>query len=201
MPIAEFAALDRVLVIGSFLRKDHPLLAHRLRQAAKKGAQLSICCIRADDDLLMQVAHKAIVAPSALAQALARDRGGRGQAKGKPVPADVAGVEPSDAAKAIAESLAGGERKGDVPRQSCAASSARGAAARAGAGARRADRRDASASSARPRTASAAIVAGAVPRQRRAQRAGDARARRARRICCCTSSPSSIADPAQRARR
>ncbi|HEX4523612.1 MAG TPA: NADH-quinone oxidoreductase subunit NuoG, partial [Casimicrobiaceae bacterium] len=30
MSIAEFAALDRVLVVGSFLRNDHPLLAHRL---------------------------------------------------------------------------------------------------------------------------------------------------------------------------
>ena len=35
-------ALDRVLVVGSFLRKDHPLLAQRLRQAAKKGAQISL---------------------------------------------------------------------------------------------------------------------------------------------------------------
>src|SRR5262245_12132683 len=32
MPIADVAALDRVLVISSFLRKDHPLLAQRLRQ-------------------------------------------------------------------------------------------------------------------------------------------------------------------------
>src|SRR5688572_15282701 len=33
MPIAELGRLDRVLIVGSFLRKDHPLLAHRLRQA------------------------------------------------------------------------------------------------------------------------------------------------------------------------
>src|SRR2546430_2179289 len=32
MSIGEFATLERVLVIGSFLRKDHPLLAQRLRQ-------------------------------------------------------------------------------------------------------------------------------------------------------------------------
>src|SRR5207237_636754 len=36
LPIAEVNALERVLVIGSFLRKDHPLIAQRLRQAAKK---------------------------------------------------------------------------------------------------------------------------------------------------------------------
>src|SRR5262249_54169516 len=40
MPIAELNSLERVLVVGSFLRKDHPLIAHRLRQAAKKGAQV-----------------------------------------------------------------------------------------------------------------------------------------------------------------
>ena len=70
MPIAEFAALDRVLVVGSFLRNDHPLLAQRLRQATKKGAQLSILH-SSDDELLIKVANEAIVAPSAMPRALA----------------------------------------------------------------------------------------------------------------------------------
>src|SRR6266511_1013994 len=70
MSIAEFAALDRVLVVGSFLRKDHPLLAQRLRQAAKKGARIALVHA-ADDDLLLPLAHKAIVAPSALPRMLA----------------------------------------------------------------------------------------------------------------------------------
>jgi NADH-quinone oxidoreductase subunit G len=42
MPIAELDSLDRVLVIGSFLRKDHPLAAQRLRHAARKGAEISL---------------------------------------------------------------------------------------------------------------------------------------------------------------
>jgi NADH-quinone oxidoreductase subunit G len=33
--VASLSTLDRALVIGSFLRKDHPLLAQRLRQAAR----------------------------------------------------------------------------------------------------------------------------------------------------------------------
>ena len=33
LPISEFAALDRVLVVGSFLRKDQPLLAQRDRKS------------------------------------------------------------------------------------------------------------------------------------------------------------------------
>src|SRR5262245_23883013 len=63
MPIAELGQLDRVLVVGSFLRKDHPLIAHRLRQAAKRGAQIHTLH-SVDDDWLMKVASKAIVSPS-----------------------------------------------------------------------------------------------------------------------------------------
>jgi NADH-quinone oxidoreductase subunit G len=70
MPIAELGALDRVLVIGSFLRKDHPLIAHRLRQAARRGAQIHVLH-SVDDDWLMPIASKTIVAPSALPQAIA----------------------------------------------------------------------------------------------------------------------------------
>ena len=75
MSIAELGALDRVLVVGSFLRKDHPLIAHRLRQAAKHGAQINILH-STDDDLLMPVANASIVAPSALPAALAAVRDG-----------------------------------------------------------------------------------------------------------------------------
>ncbi|HJV10211.1 MAG TPA: NADH-quinone oxidoreductase subunit NuoG, partial [Burkholderiales bacterium] len=57
MPIAELDKLDRVLVVGSFLRKDHPLIAHRLRQAAKRGAQIHMLH-SVDDDWLMPIAGK-----------------------------------------------------------------------------------------------------------------------------------------------
>jgi NADH-quinone oxidoreductase subunit G len=70
MPIAELGALDRVLVIGSFLRKDHPLIAHRLRQAAKRGAQIHVLH-SVDDDWQMPIASKTIVAPSAIPGAIA----------------------------------------------------------------------------------------------------------------------------------
>ena len=65
MPIAALGELDRVLVVGSFLRKDHPLIAHRLRQAAKRGAKI-YKLHSADDDWLMPIAGKKIVAPSDL---------------------------------------------------------------------------------------------------------------------------------------
>src|SRR6202162_4635366 len=63
MPIAEFSKLDRAFVIGSFLRKDHPLLAARLRSAVKGGAKISLLHAT-DDDLLMPIANKIIAAPS-----------------------------------------------------------------------------------------------------------------------------------------
>ncbi len=69
MSIADISKADRFLIVGSFLRKDHPLLAARIRQAVKKGAQANIIH-SADDDLLMKVANKAIVAPDALVDAL-----------------------------------------------------------------------------------------------------------------------------------
>src|SRR5262249_41261117 len=104
MPIAEFATLDRALVIGSFLRKDHPLLAHRLRQATKKGAQLSILTC-ADEELLMRVAHREIVAPSALPPALAQIVAAAAIGAGKSAPGALADLEPPAAAQVIAASL------------------------------------------------------------------------------------------------
>jgi NADH-quinone oxidoreductase subunit G len=66
MPIAELGTLDRVLVVGSFLRKESPLIAHRLRQAAKRGAQVQMLH-SVDDDWLMPLAGKKVVRPSELA--------------------------------------------------------------------------------------------------------------------------------------
>jgi len=115
MQIADIARLDRVLVIGSTLRKDHPLLAHRLRQAAKRELQINLLN-PVDDDLLMRVANKAIVAPSRLADALAQITKAVAQAKGAALPADLqaalAGVESGEVARRIADSLASGERVG-----------------------------------------------------------------------------------------
>jgi len=110
MPIAEIGALDRALVVGSFLRKDHPLLAHRLRQAAKKGAQVS-SLHSVDDDWLMPVAHRAIVAPSQLPAMLAQIVAAAAQGAGKDVPAALQGIETAAAADVIAASLLSGERR------------------------------------------------------------------------------------------
>ena len=105
--IASLSTLQRVLVVGSFLRKDHPLFAQRLRQAAKKGAQIhSIHALH--DDWLMPVATTLTAAPSAWANAMAEVAAAVAADKG--VAAPVAAT-PSAQAKAIAQSLLSGERK------------------------------------------------------------------------------------------
>jgi NADH-quinone oxidoreductase subunit G len=108
MSIAEFADLKRIFVIGSFLRKDHPLLAARLRSAVKAGAKLSILH-GSDDDLLMPVAAKMIAAPSAWLSALGEIMAAVSVAKTVPLPAGFSNTEPSESAKLIAASLLSGE--------------------------------------------------------------------------------------------
>ncbi|MBI3524824.1 MAG: NADH-quinone oxidoreductase subunit G [Betaproteobacteria bacterium] len=107
MRIAELNALDRVLVVGSFLRKDHPLIAQRLRQAVKRGCQISIIHA-ADDDALLKFFAKAIAAPSQLPQLLAQVVKSAAEQKGVAVDAGIAAVTVTDQARQIAASLVSG---------------------------------------------------------------------------------------------
>jgi NADH-quinone oxidoreductase subunit G len=107
LPIAALSELQRVLVIGSFLRKDHPLFAQRLRQAARRGARV-ISLHAVHDDWLMPVAQRITAAPSGWMQALADIATAVAQASGAPAP--VAGTA-TEAAQAAAAALLSGERK------------------------------------------------------------------------------------------
>jgi NADH-quinone oxidoreductase subunit G len=107
MPIAGLSTLQRALVVGSFLRKDHPLFAARLRQAARRGAKVHSLHALADD-WLMPMGTRLAVAPSEWVSALAGIAAAVAEAAGVAAPlAAPIGAE----ARAIAESLAGGERK------------------------------------------------------------------------------------------
>ena len=110
MSITEFSGLNRAFVIGSFLRKDHPLLAARLRQAVKSGAKVSVLHAT-DDDLLMPVTNKMIKAPSAWLAALGEVIAAVAAAKSIAAPAGYENIQPSDAAKQTAASLLSGEHK------------------------------------------------------------------------------------------
>lgn len=110
MPVAGVKDLNRLLVVGSFLRKDAPLLAQRVRQAAKKGLHVSAIGPNAEEWLL-PVKHRALVAPSAMVAMLAEVVAALSAAKGVEVSVALHGKLPgvvSDAARGIAESLASG---------------------------------------------------------------------------------------------
>ncbi|MDD4964865.1 MAG: NADH-quinone oxidoreductase subunit NuoG [Gallionella sp.] len=107
MPIADLSTRDRLLVVGSFLRKDHPLLAQRIRQAVKKGAQANIVH-SSGDDLLMPIANRIVAAPSQLVNTMAQIL--KAVATEKSAPVDLADVVVSESAQAIARSLISGER-------------------------------------------------------------------------------------------
>ncbi len=114
MAVADMDQLQRVLIVGSTLRQDHPLLAHRLRQAVKHGAQLNLVN-PVDDDLLTKVANQAIVPPQAMVNTLAQIALALAEAKQAELPATVkvviADVQIGIAARSIAASLAGAERR------------------------------------------------------------------------------------------
>jgi NADH-quinone oxidoreductase subunit G len=108
--IASLSQLDRAFVIGSFLRKDHPLLAQRLRQAQRRGAQIaSLAAVH--DDWAMTVAHKFTVAPSGWLGALAEVAAAVAAAQGVEAPLAVTAPSADSEAQAIAKALLGGTRK------------------------------------------------------------------------------------------
>lgn len=109
MPVAELDTLDRVLVVGSFLRKDHPLIAQRLRQAAKRGTQISLIDIAGDDHLIKLTARSTVL-PDAIAQTVAQVAVALSALKSQEVPASLASAQPDAVAQSIAQSLASGER-------------------------------------------------------------------------------------------
>ncbi len=113
LPVEELGSQQAVLLVGSTIRKEHPLIANRLRQGAKKGLAVNVVHV-ADDDLLMPVANRLVARPSGLAAALAGVALAVSEVAGRPLDGEVAkavaGVAVTDEARAIAKSLAGRER-------------------------------------------------------------------------------------------
>ena len=110
--IASLTQLQRVLVVGSNLRKDHPLFAQRIRQAQRNGAQVNTITSKAlfnsSDAWAMPVLHADVQEASAWAQSLANVAAAVAAEKGVTAPAQ---GQTTPEAQAIAKSLFGGERK------------------------------------------------------------------------------------------
>jgi NADH-quinone oxidoreductase subunit G len=104
MSITEFAQLKQIFVVGSFLRKDHPLLTSRIRQAVKLGTKLDILHAT-DDDLLIPGTNKIVAAPSDWLSILGEIIVAVAQEKNLPIPAAFSDLRPSEEAQSIASRL------------------------------------------------------------------------------------------------
>ncbi|MDO5691532.1 MAG: NADH-quinone oxidoreductase subunit NuoG [Pseudomonadota bacterium] len=112
LPIAELSGLQSVLVVGSNLRKDHPLFAQRIRQAARHGCAVSAitsaALLKDQGAWAMPLSAHLVAEPGDWAQRLADVAAAIADQKG--VSASVAGTS-NDGAKAIAQALLSGEQK------------------------------------------------------------------------------------------
>ena len=113
MPVADIANLDRLFVVGSFFRKDHPLVAQRVRQAAKRGLKVS-ALNPAFDDWQLPVANRVCVSPQEMIVALAKIAKALSEQTGRELSVQVAaacaGLVVDEASLAIANSLGSGRR-------------------------------------------------------------------------------------------
>src|SRR3569623_3313071 len=99
--IASLSNLQGALVVGSNLRKDHPLFALRVRAAVRKGAQVAVIHDQ-DNDWAMTIVSSHIVPASDWLSALADVATAGGETKGGTPP--LKGTAPATA-KAVAKSL------------------------------------------------------------------------------------------------
>ncbi len=110
--IASLSTLQGALVVGSNLRKDHPLFAQRIRQAARHGCAVtaitSATLLSGSDAWAMPLRAAVVDDAGAWVQRLADVAAA--VAAQKAVSAPAAG-EATEAAKQIAEALLSGERK------------------------------------------------------------------------------------------
>jgi NADH-quinone oxidoreductase subunit G len=105
--IASLSKLDRALIVGSNIRKDHPLFAQRIRQSVRKGCAVNTINSIAYDAAFTSV-NTYLTGTESWSVALAEVAAAIAQSKGiqAPVSATV-----TDAAKNIATSMLSGERK------------------------------------------------------------------------------------------
>jgi NADH-quinone oxidoreductase subunit G len=110
--IASLSQLQRVLVVGSNLRKDHPLFAQRIRQAQRHGGQVNVITSKAlfngADAWAMPIKNADVQEASGWAQSMANVAAVIAAEKGVTAPAN---GQATLEAQAIAKSLLGGERK------------------------------------------------------------------------------------------
>jgi NADH-quinone oxidoreductase subunit G len=113
-PIAALEQASSVLVVGSNLRKEVPLIAHRLRKAAVRGAKVSFVNSRRHEYLFPVAGYLCangldmfgnLVAIAAAAVL------GSGKPAPEPIAALIANAQPTDAHRTVAQQLAEGANR------------------------------------------------------------------------------------------
>ncbi|MDE2305252.1 MAG: NADH-quinone oxidoreductase subunit G [Gammaproteobacteria bacterium] len=110
LPIAEVDRLEGVLVVGSHLRQEMPMLAHRLRKAAVKGGARVAFLNPQRFEYLFPVAAYAISERDLVAD-LAAVAQAAATLTGKTLGATVPAANPGEAHRALAAALMNGERR------------------------------------------------------------------------------------------
>lgn len=105
MPIAGLERVGAALLVGSNLRKDHPLLGHRLRKAALAGARVSAVG-PVDSPFTFPLAGRVLTGPAGMLKALAGLARALGAEAEGPVSGLVARAPVDDGLRSIARSLA-----------------------------------------------------------------------------------------------
>jgi NADH-quinone oxidoreductase subunit G len=109
LPIAAVERLEGLLVVGSNLRQEMPLLAHRVRKAAVKGGKVAFLNPRRFEYLFPVAAYT--VADQNLVEELAGVVRAAAAAAGKAVAAFVPVVEVGERHRSLAAALLSGERR------------------------------------------------------------------------------------------
>jgi NADH-quinone oxidoreductase subunit G len=112
--IAELEQAQAVLVVGSNLRKEVPILAHRIRKAARNGARVSFIAAQRYEYLFPVHAYLSANGRDSFDH-LVNVAAAAANVAGKSVPASIAALasqaQPTDEHRAIAQSLLEGERR------------------------------------------------------------------------------------------
>lgn len=106
MPVAKINELDRLLVVGSFLRKDQPVLAARIRTASKRGLQVMRIDAGGDDWLMPST--RIAAAPNAWLNTLSQVALAVAKAKSVSAPSGTPSIAVSPEAQRLADSLMSG---------------------------------------------------------------------------------------------
>jgi NADH-quinone oxidoreductase subunit G len=113
MTVTDIHDLNAILVIGSFLRKDAPLLAQKVRHSALRHG-LQVCTVGPNaEDWRMPMATRALVSPDRMVDTLAAIAAALAAKTGKALLDKLVARVPteiSNDAHAIAQSLADGEK-------------------------------------------------------------------------------------------